>query len=65
MFPFENIKRGVFLLTKSRIINSMGADMHIGKLLIYFGDYIEDIGTLITEKWLGSISKTELMIMSW
>ena len=38
MFPFKNIKRGVFLLNKIRVKNSMGADMHVGKLLIYFGD---------------------------
>ena len=50
MFPFKNIKRGVFLLNKIRIINSAGVDMHIGKLLNYFGDKIEDIDTLITER---------------
>ena len=42
MFPFKNIKRGVFPLNKIRIKNSVGADMHVdmhvGKLLIYFGD---------------------------
>ena len=38
LFSFKNIKRGVFLLSKIRIKNSAGADMHIGKLLIYFSD---------------------------
>ena len=38
MFPFKNIKRGMFLLNKIRIKNFTGADIHVGKLLIYFGD---------------------------
>ena len=38
MFPFKNIKRGVFLLNKIKVRNSAGVDMHIGKQLIYFGD---------------------------
>ena len=50
LFPFKNIKRGVFLLSKIRIKNSAGADMHIGALLIYFSDQFEDFGTLISKK---------------
>ena len=38
MFPFKSIKRGVFLLNKIKVRNSVGADMHIEKLLIYFGN---------------------------
>ena len=38
MFPFKNIKRGVFLLNQIRVTNSAGVDIHVGKLLIYFGD---------------------------
>ena len=30
MFPFKNTKRGVFLLNKIKIKNSMGMDTHIG-----------------------------------
>ena len=50
MFPFKNIKRGVFLLNKIRVKNSKGADIHVGKLLNYFDDQIEDIGTIICER---------------
>ena len=46
----KNFERGVFLLSKIRIKNSVGADMHVGKLLIYFGDQIEDIATTILER---------------
>ena len=35
LFPFKNIKRGVFLLSKIRIKNCTGVDIHIGKLLIH------------------------------
>ena len=38
MFPFKYIKKGVFLLNKIKVRNSAGVDMHVGKLLIYFGD---------------------------
>ena len=40
LFPFKNIKRGVFLLSEIRIKKSMGADMHIGKLLTCFSDLV-------------------------
>ena len=53
MFPFKNIKRGVFLLNKIRIKNSAGVDMHVGRLLIYFGDKIKDIGTIISGRKIG------------
>ena len=49
----KKFKRGVFLLSKIRIKNSAGVDTHIGKLLIYFGDSIEDIGTTIPERKSG------------
>ena len=41
--------------------------MHGGKLPVYFGDQIKDIGTTILErkKGLSIISKTELMIVLW
>ena len=37
-FSFKNIKRGVFLLSKIWIKNSVSVDTHIRKLPIYFGD---------------------------
>ena len=50
MFPFKNIKRGVFPLNKIRIKNFAGVGMYVGKLQIYFGDYINDIGTIIFKR---------------
>ena len=43
----------MYLVSKIRIKNSAGVDMHVGKPLIYFGDQIEDIGTTIPERKTG------------
>ena len=64
IFPFKNIKRGVFLLNKIRVKNSVGADMHIGSYLFIMVTKLKILVQLfVKKKWLSSILKMELTIV--